>query len=391
MDFKERLLLHAQNIKKVIETQKITTEEGTKNALIMPFIKDVLGYNVFDPSEVNPEFDAEMIKGGTSKKMDKVDYAIMKEGRPIILVECKDVNADLNKEHASQLFSYFVATEAPNLVGILTNGKIYQFYTDTVVANVMDKTPFLEINLLEMKESSINELKRFTKENFKVEGLTSVAEELKYTQEIKRQLDSDITSPSGELVKYLAGKVYPRKLTQNAKERFSIIITKALQEFLNEKINERLKKAIDKAPEEPSTPLEGDVKEEPVTTPEEIESYNIIRAILAEIVDPSQISIRDRLSYCGILFDDNQLKPIARLYFKEKKKEIGIFDKDKKEEKFEIENPRDLFKFKRQLKVPVKKYLETEKESRFTGEYEIVGHEEHTEEEKALARKTLDK
>jgi len=68
----------------------------------MPFI-NVLGYDVFDPTEVVPEFTADI---GT-KKGEKVDYAIMKDGKPIILFECKWSGADLNKEHASQLHRYF--------------------------------------------------------------------------------------------------------------------------------------------------------------------------------------------------------------------------------------------------------------------------------------------
>jgi len=143
----------------------------------MPFIQ-ILGYNVFDPNEVTPEFNADV---GT-KKGEKVDYAILKEGSPILLFECKAFNVDLAKEHASQLYRYFSVT--PVKVGVLTNGILYQFFTDFDKPNTMDKKPFLEVNLLDIKESAIIELKKFTKSGFNIDDLEDVASELKYTNEI---------------------------------------------------------------------------------------------------------------------------------------------------------------------------------------------------------------
>lgn len=67
----------------------LETEEATKNALIMPFL-NTLGYDVFNPLEVVPEFVAD----SRLKKDEKVDYAIMKDGKPIILIECKKIDND---------------------------------------------------------------------------------------------------------------------------------------------------------------------------------------------------------------------------------------------------------------------------------------------------------
>lgn len=63
------------------QIEHITTEEATKNAFVMPLV-NALGYNVFDPTEVVPEFTADI---GT-KKSEKVDYAIMRDGEPSILM-----------------------------------------------------------------------------------------------------------------------------------------------------------------------------------------------------------------------------------------------------------------------------------------------------------------
>src|SRR3972149_4194285 len=105
MDFIERVRELAARIEKRIG--HIQTEEATKNALVMPFINDVLEYNVFDPAEVMPEFTADV---GT-KKGEKVDYAIFKDNNPIILFEDKCYAAQLNKEQATQLYRYFSVTE----------------------------------------------------------------------------------------------------------------------------------------------------------------------------------------------------------------------------------------------------------------------------------------
>lgn len=76
----------------------IQTEEETKKAMVMPLIQ-ILGYNVFDPLEVTPELIADV---GT-KKGEKVDYEILKDGQPTVLFECKNAGAELDINHAGQL------------------------------------------------------------------------------------------------------------------------------------------------------------------------------------------------------------------------------------------------------------------------------------------------
>ena len=113
------------------QLSKIRTEEATKNALVMPLIS-ALGYNVFDPSEVIPEFIADV----GVKKGEKVDYAILKNGKVVILFECKAATVSLDDCHASQLYRYFSVTDAR--VAVLTNGLDYRFYSDLEQPNRMD-------------------------------------------------------------------------------------------------------------------------------------------------------------------------------------------------------------------------------------------------------------
>lgn len=118
MGFEDSLNKLSTTIKQ--QKNNVTTEEATKNAFILPFL-DILGYNIFNPTEVVPEFVADI----GIKKGEKVDYAIMEDGDPILLIECKSCDKNLDKAHASQLYRYFSVT--PARFGILTNGIQYSF------------------------------------------------------------------------------------------------------------------------------------------------------------------------------------------------------------------------------------------------------------------------
>jgi hypothetical protein len=354
MDFKDDICAFSRKIPAIAEN--IKTEEATKTALVMPFIQ-MLGYNVFDPTEVCPEFIADV----GIKKGEKVDYCIFKDGTPTLLFEVKPVYFDLSSAHASQLYRYFTVT--PARIGILTNGVIYKFFTDLEKPNTMDERPFLEINLLEPKAASLEELKKFTKAGFNIDNIDSVASELKYTREIMQILVDQASEPTPEFVRFFAKPVYGRLLTQTAMEKFTPIVKMAFNQFINERINDRLKSAMtpdtvpekpmpDPASEESGTKAEKEVK----TTTEELESYYIIKAMLRESADPSRISIRDAKSYCAVLYDNNNRKPICRLYFNTQQKKIGLFDGEGGEERLALESVDDLFNYGSRLKTTVEKY-----------------------------------
>ena len=156
MDFTESIKQFSERVSMLKDT--VSTEEATKMSLVVPLFQ-LLGYDVFNPSEFCPEYIADV----GIKKGEKVDYAILENGQPIILVECKSCSEQLDK-HSSQLFRYFGTS--PAKFGILTNGVIYRFYTDLEESNKMDLVPFLELNMLQLKDTSINELKKFCKDNF---------------------------------------------------------------------------------------------------------------------------------------------------------------------------------------------------------------------------------
>lgn len=134
------------------------TEEATKHSLVLPFLS-VLGYDVFNPREVIPEYDCDLDR----EKGEKCDYAIFIDSLPIMLVECKHWEAPLDR-HNTQLRGYFTPSGAR--FGVLTNGIVYNFYTDMDRDNVMDEEPFFSINLESLSIQDIKTLERFRKDKF---------------------------------------------------------------------------------------------------------------------------------------------------------------------------------------------------------------------------------
>lgn len=352
MDLIDKIKDIASRIPKQID--HIQTEEATKNAFILPFI-NALGYDVFNPTEVIPEFTADI---GT-KKGEKVDYAIKKGNDIIILIECKWSGEDLHQDHTSQLYRYFSATEAR--FAILTNGIIYEFYSDIDEQNKMDSKPFFIFNVLGFQDHQVNELKKFTKSAFSLEDILTTASTLKYTGAIKKILEVELENPSEAFVRFFASQIFDGRLTKPVIEQFTKIVRESRKQFVNEKINERLKSALsaneslrgDVPVEEINESLEGN--DGIVTTEEKIEGYYVIKAILRETIDVKRVTMRDTKSYCGILLDDNNRKPICRLHLNYSQKYIGIFSQ-KKEERFEIESVDSIFKYAEQIKTTVSEY-----------------------------------
>jgi hypothetical protein len=204
VDFIDQVRTLASRVE--VSKDLLQTEEATKNAMVMPFIQ-MLGYNVFDPMEVTPELIADV---GT-KKGEKVDYAILRDGRPIMLFECKKSGEDLKVNHASQLFRYFHVTEAR--FGVLMNGIVYRFFTDLEKPNKTDEKPFFEFNILDFRDQDVDELKKFAKTSFDVENILTTANHLKYTRSIQNTLNSWMTEPPEEFVRlasaeFLVGKQF---------------------------------------------------------------------------------------------------------------------------------------------------------------------------------------
>lgn len=361
MDFIDQLKLFSNRVVKLKD--QIATEEATKTSLIMPFFQ-MLGYDVFNPSEFVPEFTADV----GIKKGEKVDYAILNdEGKPIILIEAKWCGENLNK-HDSQLFRYFGTTSAK--FAILTNGLIYKFYTDLENPNVMDEKPFFEFNLLDIKDSAVPELKKFNKQEFDVDAVFNTASELKYAGQIKQYLSQQLSAPNDSFINFLLGEIYSGRKTQNIIDKFRGVVKNSLNQFVNEIMNDRIKAALDQTQAKETPYLESitqvaataqveqvDEESKIVTTDEELEAFYVIKSILRPIVPPSRLAHRDTESYFGILLDDNKLKWICRLQLSGNKKYLILPDADKKGIKKPIESIDDIYDYQSDLEEAVKRYL----------------------------------
>ncbi|MBP2831882.1 type I restriction enzyme HsdR N-terminal domain-containing protein [Aquimarina sp. U1-2] len=329
---------------------QIETEESTKHAFVLPFI-NLLGYDSFNPTEVVPEFTADL----GLKKGEKVDYAIFHDEEPVMIIECKNWKEDLNV-HNSQLFRYFHVTETS--FALLTNGIHYRFYTDLEESNKMDEKPFLEFNITDLKENVINEIAKFHKSNFDVDKIFDNASDLKYLKEIKKLITNELSESSSEFVRLFASKVYSGRLTERIMDDFSGLVHKAFAQTFSEKVNDRLNAALNKEAEKQQ---EEEFEEEEeiskiITTEEELEAFRIVIAILRRKVEKSRIVHRDTQSYFGILLDDNNRKPICRLHLDGNKKYISLFDQNKNVQREQIQSVDDIYEYGEQLLKTIDHY-----------------------------------
>lgn len=362
MEFTERLIALANKVDQ--QREIIQTEEATKNAFIMPFISTILGYDVFNPLEVVPEFIADV----GVKKGEKIDYAIVHNGDVQMLIECKKSTEPLRIEHASQLFRYFAVTNAR--IAILTNGEQYHFYTDLDAPNRMDAKPFLVLDLTDIDETLIPELVKLTKDVFDLDSIISAAGELKYIGQLKRELAAQFSSPTDEWTKFFTTRVYEGAYTQKVREQFSALVAKASKQFLNEQVNERLKTALG-APNFPRTEaiaaeqavtsqavVEEELEEQSdiETTLEELEGFQIIKAIACSEVKSTRIVQRDAKSYFAVILDDNNRKPVARLHFNRKQKYLGTFDAEKNETRHPLASLDEIYEHAQTIRETVRAY-----------------------------------
>lgn len=357
MDLIDRLSDLSSRVRR--QWDSVGTEEATKTAFVLPFLQ-ALGYDVFNPGEVIPEFTADH----GVKKGEKVDYAIKLDGQIMMLMECKPLGAELDAKYAGQLFRYFGVTDAR--FAILTDGARYLFYSDLERANRMDERSFFEFNLLDFNDARVDELKQFTKLTFDLETILGTASNLKYRRALKAEIANEFKSPSEEFVKMIASRVYPGRLTASVREEFAALTQGACTEFIRERVNDRLKSAFETdrsdAAGAADTPVtvesdHDDDKHDGIeTTPDEWRAYRIIQAIGAQLIDPDRITIRDAKSYCAILFGDNNRRPICRLHFGAKKNFVTIFAPEN-EQRVELEKITDIYRYSSEVGEAVGQYI----------------------------------
>ncbi|EQJ93958.1 TPA: type I restriction enzyme HsdR N-terminal domain-containing protein [Clostridioides difficile] len=385
MDFSDKIKQFSKRIEVI--KGNLTTEEATKTALIMPFFQ-ILEYDVFNPLEFMPEYTADV----GVKRGEKVDYAILEDGKPIILIEAKNIKDKLTK-HDAQLFRYFTATEAR--FAILTNGIIYKFFTDLEEKNKMDEKPFMTINLLDIDENKISHLKKFAKTTFDVDVVFNIASESKYTNLIKEQLNEQLESPSDEFVRFIINDFYNGVKTQNVVEKFRPIVKRSILQFATDFMNEKLKSLLesndDEDEKEKKRVIDKKVKEETERknkektekekmrkaeecqkeetkidvvkedqqqiSAEEKEAFDIVQDILGDLSCKEDITYKKEKEWLNILYKSDSNLWICNIKLTSSDKLISLPNQNDEPTEYRMDEVIDIRELKDELNYVLSKYI----------------------------------
>jgi predicted type IV restriction endonuclease len=272
-----------------------------------------LGYDIWNPAEVCPEYDADFAMKKAGQK-EKVDFAIMIGGVPRIYFEVKAADTPLDG-HSGQLARYFNSTQTVSLA-ILTNGVEYRFFTDTGDVNVMDQTPFFTL-ALDAVDPGLEILARFHKAVLSPEAIRDYATELNYTakmvQYLRGELDLRDREPSENLVRWILSgeRMYEGRVTVNVVERFCPIVRSALQIVLRD-IVRRSVAALDK---EVTAPVKSEETPAVLVDVSEIARDANLTEVIAPIQDPqkAQIETTERELECfGVVKELFENSPVQK-------------------------------------------------------------------------------
>lgn len=307
-------------------------EEAAKQALILPFLS-AMGWDIYDPNEVQPEYVADFAqkKGGVR---EKVDYALLLNGKPAIFVEAKSLDAKLDL-HDAQLARYFNATPTVK-TAILTNGLTYRFFTDLQEPNIMSEAPFFEFNILEFKESDITTLRRFTKASYDPAEVRASAEDLVYVSQITGFVTELIRNPSESFIRFILTElkiVESRRINTRVLERFWTVVHASFQSAFMDMATRSIRQETQPDPgvaslgrpaahppqAAPTTPNEAKV----VTTAEELAALALVQSICASSPQATQFPTqsKDLQSYLTV-FVRTPSNFVVRMVFDAKRKNI---------------------------------------------------------------------
>lgn len=317
MAFEDDFARHIDQIK--VRLPHIHGEEATKQSLVVPLFH-VLGYDVWNPLEVQPEYGADFNKAGAKKgQLTKVDYALKLDGNPVIFVECKAVDVALDT-HDGQLAYYFNATPSVR-VAILTNGVRIKVFTDLQQPNIMDEKPWMDFDIRSAKQAEIDALKRFRKTEFTAEQIVGLAEEMVYYNVLVPFMASQLREPGEKLVRLVAEEIPSiKRIDKKVVDRLTPILKKAIQSAILDHVARSFSTpahpepaatvmpqphadataALSGAPAAAAPTAEGS-RDGIVTTPEELEVHSIVSKIVKEKFPDAVVQYRDAKSYFTIM------------------------------------------------------------------------------------------
>lgn len=335
-------------------SQHALTEEATKTSVVLPLIQ-AFGFDPFNLEEVVPEYIADV----GLKKGEKIDFALKIDGVLSVLIEVKPITLSLGNAQYSQLFRYFATKEAK--LAVLTNGREIWFFSDMDEPNRMDKKPFFTFDLQSFTESEVSDLARFQKTTFSIGAIREAASNLRYAKAAAAYIKRQLESPDDDFVKLIGRQIVDGSMTKAVMEPLRVAVQGALDLVIRDRIQDKLSVAFrtEPVPAEPGQPKQevaadqGDI----VTTDDEAQAFMIVRAIAARHIDIDRVTLRDAKSYCSVFVDDNNRKPVCRLYFNSKStKTLGLFDESKTENKVTIERLSDIYQHSTAIENAVKAY-----------------------------------
>ena len=301
-------------------------EQTTKYALIVPMVK-MLGYDPGNPLEVVFEYGASF----GVKKDARVDIAVLRDGEPIILIECKPLQAKLGIDKVSQLFAYFAACQEAR-IGILTNGREYQLFSDLDNKGAMDSEPFLTFDMLNFDKRILPVLQKLSKNSWDLSSVIASASRLKHLAIIKAQIEKDAMEPDDDVVKHYAKACYKGNMMQSVIESFRPLVVQAFKDYINDRLRPFIVPFPEPKPEpapEPSPEPTPEPEPAPaiVTHDSEMYAYVAVKTLLSGTVEPSRVQIHDYKGFCSVQLDGKPSKTICRFYWFEPVQPDGTIGK----------------------------------------------------------------
>lgn len=327
--FKSRLKAHNQHVKSV--GMHCTTEETTKQALILPFL-DILGFSPYDPQKVKAEYGADF---PGVKASERVDYALFCQGIPVMFIEAKAYKEKIDN-HCPQLSRYFNATPEVTISAI-TNGVEWRFFTDLKEKNIMDSAPFLKMRMDEITDADAEQLFRFRHDKFKPEALRTLAEESVFLSAFTKTISSSLRDVDQEFVRYVAGRSnVERQLNQRFLDSITPLVKQAVELSVSAMVvsglsgkNSTIENINNEDIENNDTNTTVDERADIIDpeNPNIVTTYNerVLFEKIVSIIGPEHnIQYKDTASYFNILYQGKTNRWIVRYFDKKNKASIQL-------------------------------------------------------------------
>jgi len=291
-DLQTQLSLIAERTRQI--KAACTNEESTKLYLVLPVLR-ALEYDYSDPYEVQAEYAADF----RDDPGNKVDYVILRDGEPIVAIECKKVGANL-EGNRGQLRSYFTALRSVKL-GLLTDGIRFEFFVDCDNPNVMDEEPFLTLDMDVVLQGPLqldvlDALTALSKSRFDPDDITAMAEMRLVAKRLRSALVDEVREPSEEFCRMMLQRIGIKNLRKSSIEtRYSALIRAAYEEAIVRPVVDQLRAVTNRST---LVAHEEAADRQIVTTDRELAVYRYVCRRLAFLAsDERQFSAIEQVRY----------------------------------------------------------------------------------------------